>query len=79
MRKVQANFDEDERVLKTLKKQEKKIVEKIEMIEQQQMQRMERLGWERVEEKVTDDKMVENVEKLVFPTISPPATGSSEI
>ena len=40
MRKVQANFDEDERVLKTLKKQEKKIVEKIEMIEQQQMQRI---------------------------------------
>ena len=44
MRKVQANLDEDERVLKTLKKQEKKIVEKIEMIEQQQMQRRERLA-----------------------------------
>ena len=40
MTKVRANFDEDERVLKTLKKQEKKIVEKIEMIEQQQMQRI---------------------------------------
>ena len=44
MRKVRANFDEDQRALKTLKKQEKKIVEKIEMIEQQQMQRMERLA-----------------------------------